>query len=208
MNGKSGSVAGLLVVAVMLPATLWAFQGQGRGGGGWHMGPPAEAIEACKGKAEGAEVEFTNRRGDKVSATCRMMPVPEGFPGEKGPRGMKGRMAQKLGLSDSQKQQIAGLLQAEQEKTAALRKQVEENRNQLQKAVFTLPFNEAAVKTLTVKQSELLADLILSWSRTGSEIAAVLTPEQRSQAEKLRLPMGPGSGQCFGCGMPRFGWEE
>ncbi len=42
-------------------------------------GPPAEAIEVCKDKAEGTVVEFTTPRGDKVKATCRMMALPEDF---------------------------------------------------------------------------------------------------------------------------------
>ncbi|AWB65710.1 hypothetical protein C2869_04315 [Saccharobesus litoralis] len=38
------------------------------------FGPPPEAIEACKGKAEGQEVSFTTRRGDELDATCRKLP--------------------------------------------------------------------------------------------------------------------------------------
>ncbi len=48
-------------------------------------GPPPEAIAACKGKAEGAKVEFKGRRGETVKATCKKMrdliaAVPEGGP--------------------------------------------------------------------------------------------------------------------------------
>jgi hypothetical protein len=50
------------------------------------MGPPPEAIEACKGKTEGDAVEFTTPRGEKIKATCELMggqmaAVPEGFQG-------------------------------------------------------------------------------------------------------------------------------
>jgi hypothetical protein len=38
--------------------------------GGAPHGPPPEAIEACKGKAEGAEVTFTMRER-KMSGTCQ-----------------------------------------------------------------------------------------------------------------------------------------
>ncbi|MTV37471.1 hypothetical protein [Duganella radicis] len=46
-------------------------------------GPPPEAIAACKGKAEGAKVEFKGRRGETVKGTCKKMrdlivAVPEG----------------------------------------------------------------------------------------------------------------------------------
>lgn len=52
---------------------------------GQRRGPPPEAIAACKGKAEGAKVEFTGRRGEKVKGVCKKMrdvmaAVPEGGP--------------------------------------------------------------------------------------------------------------------------------
>lgn len=193
--------AAVLAAAVMIPASSWAFRG-GRGEG--PMGPPSEAIEACKGKAAGTAVEFTNRRGDKVTATCRMMPVPEGFAGEDGPRGMKGRMAQELGLNDSQKEKINALLKTEREKSEPLRKQIDENREQLRKASLTTPFNETTVRALATKLAQLKTDMMISHARVKSEISALLTPEQRAQAEKFQPPMGRRHGQ----GGPRCGWDD
>ncbi len=48
-----------------------------------NMKPPAEAIEACKDMNEGAEIEITTPRGDKLKAVCRkidnqLVAVPEG----------------------------------------------------------------------------------------------------------------------------------
>ncbi|MFT5838410.1 MAG: hypothetical protein ACI9UT_000903 [Flavobacteriales bacterium] len=37
-------------------------------------GPPIEAIQACKNKEHGDEVIFTSRRGDKIIATCEILP--------------------------------------------------------------------------------------------------------------------------------------
>ncbi|MGV7207808.1 hypothetical protein ACLB1G_08130 [Oxalobacteraceae bacterium A2-2] len=61
--------------------------------GGAPHGPPPEAIEACKGKAEGAEVSFT-MRDRKVSGTCQkdgevLAARPAGMP-PGGPGGGKG----------------------------------------------------------------------------------------------------------------------
>ena len=47
--------------------------------------PPPEALAACKGKADGAKVQFTGRRGETVKAVCKkigdvMAAVPEGGP--------------------------------------------------------------------------------------------------------------------------------
>jgi hypothetical protein len=49
------------------------------------MGPPPEAIEACKNKSEGDSVSFTTPRGDNIKATCKKLngqlaAVPEGPP--------------------------------------------------------------------------------------------------------------------------------
>lgn len=35
--------------------------------------PPPEAIAACNGKAVGAQVSFTGRRGDTVTGTCQQI---------------------------------------------------------------------------------------------------------------------------------------
>ena len=84
-----GTMAGLLLLIGSVSAVVWAMDGPaGRRG---PMGPPPEAIEACKDKSEGAAVEFTNRRGEKVAATCKkindqLVAVPEG--GFRGPKGM------------------------------------------------------------------------------------------------------------------------
>ncbi|MYM23460.1 hypothetical protein GTP46_12460 [Duganella sp. FT135W] len=48
-------------------------------------GPPPEAVAACKGKAEGAKVEFKGRRDETVKGTCKKMGEvlaawPEGGP--------------------------------------------------------------------------------------------------------------------------------
>ncbi len=54
------------------------------------MGPPPEAIAACKGKSEGTSVQFTTPRGDTLKGVCKLVngtlaAVPEG--GMRGPQG-------------------------------------------------------------------------------------------------------------------------
>ncbi len=55
-------------------------------------GPPPEAIAACTGKSEGAEVSFTGRNGETLSGICRshdgkLAAAPKDMPGgeRKGP---------------------------------------------------------------------------------------------------------------------------
>jgi hypothetical protein len=77
----------ILLLGIAMIIVVWAADGpqQGRSG---PMGPPPEAVEACKDKSEGADVQFTGRRGDKVEASCKLMngqmvAVPKGgFPNQ------------------------------------------------------------------------------------------------------------------------------
>ena len=81
MNPRIHSLAGAVLVAVLLPTSAFA-QGspsgppQGGGGGGRPPGPPPEAIAACKGKAVGDTASFTGRRGEPVTGTCQKMMAP------------------------------------------------------------------------------------------------------------------------------------
>lgn len=75
---------GLLILMGLGVATVWAADTV-QGHGGRMGGPPPEAIEVCKDKSEGNTVEFTNRRGDKIRGTCKLIDnqlvaVPEGGP--------------------------------------------------------------------------------------------------------------------------------
>ena len=48
-----------------------AASGPGGPFGGQPPGPPPEAVAACKGKAEGAQVSFTLRNGATLSGSCQ-----------------------------------------------------------------------------------------------------------------------------------------
>jgi hypothetical protein len=65
------TAAGLLLFIGSVSAGVWAMDGPpGRGG---PMGPPPEAVEACKNKSEGTAVEFIGHRGEKIKATCKLI---------------------------------------------------------------------------------------------------------------------------------------
>ena len=116
---------------------------------------------------------------------------------------MGDRMAEVLGLSDSQKEKVSAILKAEQEKTEPLRQQLFENRKQIMESTSSGKFDEAAVRAIAAKQAPIIAELMVSHARAKSEIHALLTPEQRALAEKLGPMMGPRHGH-----MQRFGDEE
>jgi protein CpxP len=113
------------------------------------------------------------------------------------------RMAEVLGLSDTQKERVGAILKEEREKTEPLRQQLAENHRQLRQATLSEKFDEAAVRAIAAKQTPIRTELMVSHARAKSEIHALLTPEQRTLAEKLGPMMGPRHGH-----MPRFGDEE
>lgn len=78
-----GTMVGLFLL-IGSASAVWAFDGPpGRGS---HLGPPPEAIEACKDKNEGDKVEITSLRMEKMKATCKLVAVPDGdFRGQKIP---------------------------------------------------------------------------------------------------------------------------
>jgi len=41
--------------------------------GGAPPGPPPEAIDACKGKAEGAQVSFSGHHGEAFTGVCQLV---------------------------------------------------------------------------------------------------------------------------------------
>jgi Spy/CpxP family protein refolding chaperone len=114
-----------------------------------------------------------------------------------------GRMARVLDLTAGQKEKVTAIIKAEMEKTQPLREQLFENREQVMEAVFSGKFDEAAVSALAAKQSSVITELMVSYARAGSEISALLTPEQRTLAKKLGPLMGPGPRH-----MHQFGGEE
>jgi Spy/CpxP family protein refolding chaperone len=99
------------------------------------------------------------------------------------------RMAEALDLTPEQREQIKAIRAAEQEKVEPLRQQMQEGREQLRAVAEQQPFDEAAVRTLAAGQAEIRTEMIVSHARVRNQINALLTPEQREQAEKLGLFM-------------------
>jgi len=110
---------------------------------------------------------------------------------ERGPA----RMAEALGLSDAQKTKVRALFKAEREKSDELMEKLAAYGKELRQAERAARFDEAAVRATALKRAQVEVELAVSRARLHSEVNAVLTPEQRARAEKLRPPMeecGPG----------------
>jgi periplasmic protein CpxP/Spy len=90
---------------------------------------------------------------------------------------------------------VKAIITADREKSAPLMEKMEEKRKQLFEAATAEKFDEAAVRTLAAQKAELEVEMTVSRAKVRSSINAILTPEQRAKADKMR-PQGmqPGRG--------------
>ena len=123
--------------------------------------------------------------------------------GKQGP--FEGRMAAKLNLSSEQQAQIKAIVETERERMAPLREQMREQRDQLQAAMKAQPFDENTLRQLAASQAEARTEMMVHRAQVRNQINAVLTEEQREQADKLRAAKQDrrgnkshrGCGSCF-----------
>lgn len=101
-------------------------------------------------------------------------------------------MAAKLGLSAEQEQQIQEIRAIEEATIAPLRQQLKASHEQLRALGKAEPFDEAAVRELATSLEPTRTELMVAHARVMSQIRAVLTPEQRDQAEALWAEGGNG----------------
>ncbi len=95
-------------------------------------------------------------------------------------------IGRKLNLTDAQRNQIKTIVSEERPKMKPLFQQLKAGREQLEALMKSGPFDEAKVRSIAKGQADTIADMIVARQRMKSQIWAVLTPEQRAKAEKLR----------------------
>jgi len=96
------------------------------------------------------------------------------------------RMARVLKLSNSQKNRINAILDAEMEMVKPLLDKVYENRDRLMQAAESTTFDEKAVRGLAAGQARIDAELTVFRIKTQSQIHSILTPEQLEMVKHLR----------------------
>ena len=106
-----------------------------------------------------------------------------------GHRGGFERIAKKLNLSDEQKEQVKQILETSKTKVQPLMENMKSIHQQLDAATADGQFDEAQVQALATQQANIMAQIIVEKERTKSQIFAILTPEQQSQAKQLKEQM-------------------
>ncbi|MBT8066686.1 MAG: Spy/CpxP family protein refolding chaperone [Gammaproteobacteria bacterium] len=119
------------------------------------------------------------------------------FDGEKGPRGrnfdgpgfgmphpgmMTGRMAERLGLDDAQREVVDNIMAAAKPEMKALREKVRANHE----ALRALGPGDPEVQNIAISNGELATEATLLFARVRGEIDAVLTDEQRAELAELK----------------------
>lgn len=96
------------------------------------------------------------------------------------------KLAEKLDLTDAQKEQIKQITDASKTKVQPLMENMKTIRQQLKAATADGQFDEAQVQALAVQQANVSAQMIVERERTKAQIFQILTPEQQAQAKQLK----------------------
>ena len=110
----------------------------------------------------------------------------EGFGGKGfGGRGFD-RIAQKLNLTDEQKTQVKTITEDSKTRIKPLMESLRESHKQAENLGVDGTFNEEQVNQIAGSQSETMKQLFIEKEKTKAQIFAVLTPEQRAEAAKMK----------------------
>jgi periplasmic protein CpxP/Spy len=95
------------------------------------------------------------------------------------------RFWKKLHLTDAQKKEMFSIRLEERAKMKPLVQQLKAGRDQFDALRMSGPFDEAKVRSIAKGQADTLTELIVTRQRMKSRMYAVLTPEQKTKAQKL-----------------------
>ncbi len=107
---------------------------------------------------------------------------------EFGHRGFE-RMAEKLNLTDAQKEQVKQITEASRAKVKPLMEDMRANHQQLKSLTENGQFDQVQVQKIANRQGEIAAQIIVEKERTKWEIFQILTVEQQTQAKQLKEQM-------------------
>lgn len=96
-----------------------------------------------------------------------------------------------LGLTDAQKAQAKGIFDAAWEAAKPLLPELRQAHEALVKAVESGSASDQQIQQLADTQAKLISQLIAIHAKAAIKFRALLTPEQRDKADKLRGLMRP-----------------
>lgn len=114
--------------------------------------------------------------------------------------GFSQHMAQKLGLSDEQTQQVQTIFANHKAEMSASMAQMKTARTALFDAVHADNFDESAVRAAAANVATVEADLAVSHAKIASEVRNILTPDQQVKAKAMLATMRAHSQRAGGRG--------
>lgn len=99
--------------------------------------------------------------------------------------GFAQHIAQKLGLSDNQTQQVQGILANHKAEISSGIDRLKTAKTALFDAIHADSFDESAVRAAAANVAQAEADLAVSRAKIVSEVRGVLTPDQQAKAKEL-----------------------
>ena len=107
---------------------------------------------------------------------------------------MPGLLSPRLGLTDAQKEQIKGVVEARGEEWKAVSERMRTARQALDEAINSDAVNEALIRQLSADVAAVEADANVARARVRAEVFQFLTPEQQALAREM-ASRGPGRGR-------------
>lgn len=105
---------------------------------------------------------------------------------------LMGRMAERLELTDGQRDEVHGILEANRDQFEPLLIEQARLHKELADAIHAEVFDEGVVREVAGKLGEAGVEMAVLRGRVAQEVMIVLTPEQRAEARELREEFGEG----------------
>ncbi len=96
------------------------------------------------------------------------------------------RIATELKLSDGQRSQAQEIIADSKTRIEPLMAQLKQNHESIENLGHDGTFNEARVNEIATEQAATMKQLIIEKEKTKAALFAILSPEQRTQAEQMK----------------------
>jgi|SRR5919198_4805497 Spy/CpxP family protein refolding chaperone len=117
---------------------------------------------------------------------------PMGFGGPMGPEGalrMLQMMADRIGLTDAQKEQLKSIAAAHRDEWKALADRARSAHEAVHEAVLSDTVDEALIRSRSAEAATVQADIAVAAARARAEAWQVLTPEQKTEVQQMQSRM-------------------
>ncbi len=118
----------------------------------------------------------------------RLGPGPGGFPGGRGPGllGDMGRWFRQLDLTDGQREQVRGVMQAQQTALREIGERMRTAHQGLDALMTADVVDEAAIRAKSADIAAVQADAAVLRANVNQQVFALLTAEQQAKVKELR----------------------